>query len=498
MQLNPKLKYILILFSLLLHACATTGVNQQVADFQRPAKYVHFFEVLDRIVVEADARNAASFPVSGFPYLRTNRFLTGLKRDLDTDARKEQWVRWLQQLDMEARKKEIHNLPSNAVRDLALALGEKFDRDTLQARAALYSDKMLNHDLRRADFFEVVEAAAVNIDEYKTAYRIIGLYPITSLPVAFVTNRVQGEFRNWHQKPLDQLPIQGELIVYGPSAPAAYSRLNVSVILNRWRSNALGAPIPSDTDTKTLAAMFAPLIRQDQVHSYDRIGAVVWQDGRVRVDFQQPTVYYYLTHARFKGEPVLQLNYVFWYSARKGPNSPWIERGDLDGLTVRVSLDNDGAPFMLDIMNTCGCYHFYVPDPKRVKRIIPAPGEIDAFVPRWMPESFPQRRLDIQINSGWHQVVHIGAAKDPTVFLPYRLVAYDQLEMLPHPDLRFESIFNSRGIAKDSDRLEFIIFFPMGIPDVGSMRQRGHHAVKLVGRSDFEDPDIFDKSFEFY
>jgi hypothetical protein len=37
----------------------------------------------------------------------------------------------------------------------------------------------------------------------------------------------------------------------------------------------------------------------------------------------------------------------------------------------------------------------------------------------------------------------------------------------------------------------------MGIPDVGSMRQRGHHAVKLVGRSDFEDPDLFDDNFEF-
>jgi hypothetical protein len=75
---------------------------------------------------------------------------------------------------------------------------------------------------------------------------------------------------------------------------------------------------------------------------------------------------------------------------------------------------------------------------------------------------------------------------------------YDQLEMLPRSENTYASIFNSRGIAKDSGRVEFLIFFPMGIPDVGSMRQRGHHAIKLVGRSDFEDPDLFDKNFEFY
>ncbi len=185
--------------------------------FQRPFEDVRFFEALDRSVEEADGKDASAFPVSGFPYLRTNRFLTGLKPNLNTDARKEQWIRWLQQLDIEARKKEIRNLPPGAIRELARELGEEPDRQILQ-----------------------------------------------------------------------------------------------------------------------------------------------------------------------------------------------------------------------------------------------------------------------------------------TKFLPYRLVAYDRLEMLPHSENHYESIFNSRGIAKDSERIEFLIFFPMGIPDVGSMRQRGHHAVKLVGRSHFEDPNLFDDNFEFY
>ena len=498
MRINLSYKRLFLLLLLFLQGCATTGVNQRVAEFQRPVEYVRFFEVLDHIVDEADARNAASFAVSGFPYLRTNRFLTGLKQDLETDARKEQWIRWLQKLDIEARKKEIRNLSSGAIGELARELGEEPDRQILQDRVAEYSEKMLNHDRYRTDFFSTVQSAVTNSDEYRTAYRIMGLYPITSLPVAFVTHSVQDEFKHWHLTPVEQLDIQGKLIAYGPSHPTAYSQFDASMILKRSRSNALGVPIPSAADEKILFAMFAPMIQQDQVQSYDRIGEVLWQDGHVRVDFQRPAVYYYLTHARFKGETILQLNYVFWYSARSGPNSPWIERGDLDGLTVRVSLDNDGLPFMVDIMNTCGCYHFYLPDQKRVKRIIPTPQEVDVFVPQWMPQSFPQRRLNLRLNSGWHQVVHMGVAKKASGFIPYRLVAYGQLEMLPHPDNNYESIFDSRGIAKDSARIEFLIFFPMGIPDVGSMRQRGHHAVKLVGRSDFEDPDLFDNNFEFY
>jgi len=497
-RIGLKYRYLFIILVLLYQGCATTAVNQRVADFQRPAEYVRFFEVLDRYVDEADARNAAAFSVSGFPYLRTNRFLTGLKQDLDSEARQEQWIRWLQQLDSEARKKEIRNLPSGAIRELAHELGEEPDRQTLQDRLADYSEKLLNHDQRRTDFFTTVQATVTNPAEYRTAYRVMGIYPITALPVAVVTHRVQDEFKNWHHAPVAQLDIQGELIAYGPSQPAAYSQAIAGMILKRSRKNALKVPIPSVSDEKALVDMFAPLIHQDQMQSFDRIGAVVWKDGHVRINPQQPMVYYYLTHARFKGEPVLQLNYAFWYSAREGSNSPWIERGTLDGLTVRISLDNDGLPFMVDIMNTCGCYHFYIPDQKRVKRIIPTPQEVDVFVPRWMPESFPHKRLNIRINSGWHQVVHLGAESKPPGFLPYRLVAYDQLEMLPHSENRYESIFNSRGIAKDSERIEFIIFFPMGIPDVGSMRQRGHHAVKLVGRSDFEDPGLFDDNFKFY
>ena len=179
------------------------------------------------------------------------------------------------------------------------------------------------------------------------------------------------------------------------------------------------------------------------------------------------------------------------------PNSPRIERGRLDGLTIRISLDTDGHPFMVDIMNNCGCYHFFVPSQPQVLRILPSPQALDAFVPRWLPETFPHRRLSLRVNSGWHQVDNVDTIDMGPDFIPYQLVPYERLEMLPHDGPAFESIFNSKGIAKNTGRIEPLILFPMGIPNIGSMRQRGHHAIKLVGRAHFDDPDLFDDNFEF-
>jgi len=37
----------------------------------------------------------------------------------------------------------------------------------------------------------------------------------------------------------------------------------------------------------------------------------------------------------------------------------------------------------------------------------------------------------------------------------------------------------------------------MGIPSVGSMRQRGNHPIALRGRVHFDDPYLFEQNFVF-
>jgi hypothetical protein len=69
------------------------------------------------------------------------------------------------------------------------------------------------------------------------------------------------------------------------------------------------------------------------------------------------------------------------------------------------------------------------------------------------------------------------------------------LETLPQEVGQTKSIFDARGIVRGSERVERFILFSMGIPSVGSMRQRGHHAIELIGRVHFDDPHLLDQSF---
>ena len=180
---------IYFIFSILFLIIITSGcagrVSYQFAnDSLRPSEYLRFFDELDSAVYRSGTRNGAYFEVSGFPYLRADRFLVSLKDRLKNDAQKDQWARLMQQLDIEARKTEIQTLPATEVEKLAAAFGHLPDRRILQAKAISYSDKLLAHDQRRPDFYEVLLVTVQDSDEYSTLMRIFGLYPIASIPVA--------------------------------------------------------------------------------------------------------------------------------------------------------------------------------------------------------------------------------------------------------------------------------------------------------------------------
>jgi hypothetical protein len=174
-----------------------------------------------------------------------------------------------------------------------------------------------------------------------------------------------------------------------------------------------------------------------------------------------------------------------------------MERGHLDGTTVRITLDPYGGVVMVDVMNNCGCYHLFVPRQERVRIPVASRWNAAPFVPQWLPQPFPEQRLALRVNSGWHQVQRLLTVNVPADAVRYALVPYEVLERLPHSDGRTESIFNDRGIAKGSQRIEAFLLFSMGIPEIGSMRQRGHHAIELVGREHFDDPYLLERNFLF-
>jgi hypothetical protein len=401
----------------------------------------------------------------------------------------------MQKLGLDSRKREVANLPDEKIPFLMEKDAGVPERDHLVARVESCSSELLSNDQRRPEFFETLYPLVKVPDEYSFLMRAAGFYPLVALPVAIATRNVQRKIRSWYETSLDELPIYGSLQPFAPANRVSLPENEIREMIKESRNNPLGIPLLDPEKKEKLVLSFAPVFIQDVAGPYDRIGRMAWKGDRPEVVSEKPAVYYYISHAFLKGEPIVQINYVLWYSERTGDRSPKIERGHIDGLTIRLSFDGQGELFMVDVVNDCGCYHFFAPEKDRVERVISRAFQFDPFVPQWLPVISPEKSLGIRINSGWHQVQRLIATEEPTPLTYYELIPYDALEALPHKDGRAESIFDARGIVKDSKRIERFILFSMGIPSIGSMRQRGHHAVELIGRTHFDDPYLFEKSF---
>jgi hypothetical protein len=63
------------------------------------------------------------------------------------------------------------------------------------------------------------------------------------------------------------------------------------------------------------------------------------------------------------------------------------------------------------------------------------------------------------------------------------------------PDGERRSLFGSDGLVAGSERPERWLFWPMGVPSAGAMRQWGHHATAFVGRRHFDEPGLLARYF---
>jgi hypothetical protein len=495
MDLLKKPVVSILLFSLLAAGCSSVSKGPSPALTVRPEECRVFFENLDKKVEAAGVRNAADAPVPGFPYLRANRFLAALGPRLKSEAEKDSWVRWLQELDLQGRKTEIRNLPEENLLTLADKKGSEAAREDLLSRLAVCSDQLRDHDRAGQGFFAAVESRIFIPDEYSLFLRVVGVHPLAAIPVAVATENSRVRFQKWFEGEAAKIPVEGKLKTYFPREGISPDPAEIARIVSAAADPHLKAPRPDRAGLEKLARAFAPVIIQDAARPFDSPGKVDWRGDAAEVLPDQPAIYYYFSHSFLNGKPILQIQYVVWYGARGGPNPPWFERGRLDGLTIRFSLDIRGKLFMVDCMNNCGCYHFFAPDRARVNQVLAPSSSTPPFVPQDLPQIGPGERLGLRVNSGWHQVQRLAAVRQADTPVLYDLLPYEDLESLPAGSGPGKSMFNADGIVPGTERSERIFLFPMGIPNVGSMRQRGHHAIDFLGRAHFDDPDLFERNF---
>ncbi len=261
-----------ILFLFLIAGCGALQTSTISWEADRPADCQALLEKLDAAVIKTGVRDAAEAPVAGFPYLRANRFAASLAGTLPDAVAKNAWVQWMSDLDLAAREKEIRNLPAESVTALATS------REDLLLRVRACSKDLYNYDRGRPEFVEILTPRVNVPGEYSSVLRIIGLYPLITLPEYKITDGVRERVRSWYETPCKELRVVGSLRTYRP--PPGQGR-DAREIITASKHNPLDIPMPSADEAREMAVSYAPVIFQDEAAPYDRVGRIAWKGMRV-------------------------------------------------------------------------------------------------------------------------------------------------------------------------------------------------------------------------
>lgn len=481
--------------------CATGPILQKRKPVSAPAADAADCEQLYRRIDEAikyhGVRDGQALPVTGFPYLRTDRFLASFKYQTLDDGASRAWLDYLQRAGERGLTVELSNLDPSI-------------RDTLPAADVIHD---CTGRLRRQDFgsdespdkrsLKKLAAAIQVADEYQTWKRVAGLYWLTAWGVKWGTGRLHRKITNTYQAGIQD----GNRIKYLPPRPESRPDAgDISSIMKRaYRNNALGIPEPDMVDQARLFAAYAPTIVVDTKTDNDRIGSPAWHSSEPTpvIDTANPVVYRLISHTRFHGKILLQLNYIFWFPARPKLSGRDYLGGHLDGLTWRITLSETGEPLAYDSIHNCGCYHLFFPTSFTCVTTRQGVLQEPAFSYQSVADGLTgetHTSLYIAHTSHFLERVHIVSGRDePSSADPetaYRWAEYDTLRSIANADGTRRSLFQENGIVKGTQRNERYFLWPMGIPDPGAMRQWGHHATAFFGRRHFDDPDIIERSFQ--
>ncbi len=431
---------------------------------------------VDELIDAAGVRDAGAPRVPGFPYLRVDRFTASLG-ERATELRGAGFAAWselMAQADRKARAAELAN-SGQPVQDAVID-------------ACRYA-------LAVADGGELAKlrAAAQVPDDYSTALRAVGLYPLSRLAFASGIRDWQQRTREVFAVPLVDLPLSGAVQRYVP-APTPPQ------LASPARSVAFALPAPSRTQFVDWVARHAPALEIDTASDDDRIGTLHWAGHdapAVAVDTRRPAAYVRTAYTHFAGRVRLQIIYTFWFPARPAEHAFDILAGVLDGLLWRVTLDESGAPLVYDSIHPCGCYHLFFPTEAVTAR--PQPDTIDEglFAPQQAPQVAADERIVLRIASRTHYLQRVMARPaDPPAGVTYAVHDESVLLQLPWPAGGTRSAYDAAAFVPGTERAERWLFWPMGIASAGQMRQWGRHPTAFVGRRHFDDARLLDLYFE--
>lgn len=448
------------------------------------------FAALDARIDAADVRDAQARRVDGYPYLRADRY-TVLAKPAGADARAltQAKLERMAALDAEARRVELTNLRANPDELAAV------DRCRQQ---------LLAQTLPQAEEAVVRARPPAAYDE---TLRVVGLYPLTRIPFSWAAAGWESTTREIYATPFPELPVRGARVRYMPGEAVVGSGIAGWLPVSAQGAMAFKQPSLPPERVWRLVRQHAPVIAVETADDDDRIGTVVWRNRGdlvlVAVDSGAPASYARLAWTEINGVPMPQIVYTFWFPARPASHPLDAFAGRPDAIVWRVTLDNTGRPLVYDSIHACGGFHMFFP----TENVRERPGPLDhesaldqtLFVPQVVHSPGPGERVVIYIGAGDHNIQRVAIdSPKPASGVGYRIRDEDELRALPLPAASgggSRSIYDPEGLVPGSERAQRFIYWPMGVPSAGQLRQWGHHATAYVGRRHFDDPRLIDRYF---
>ncbi len=490
-SVNLRALFAVALVALFLASCAIvpkTTRSDRLGGADALGRCADFFAFMDQTSVEKRVLDPGAFRIEGFPYVRVDRFLASFQAQTQEQEAFSVWVDRLQTLDQEARRFEIANRPRAA----EFSSSESTNPFELNVRVSTCGDLLRAADFQSSEQQALLRKRARVPAEYLLFWRAVGLYPITRWLVSIGVS-------NWHAEArrgfTTQPPVSWQSTLYFPEeeGDAADARR----IVSQAERDALGIPVFSKAARGAIFRSYAPVWEVQTEAEFDRIGAPYWaSDNALGVDSRKPTTYTLLSFTRFESQVLTQLNYVIWYPARPKRHALDIYGGLLDGVTYRVTLDDNGEPLIFETIHNCGCYYTAYP-----AHTFKARENIEYAEPPLIlaaPEPDASREMmAVAMASRTHYVQHLYARtrQQPPGRVVYSLADYGELLSLPDGKGGRRSMFAPDSLAPGSERLERFLLWPTGVVSPGAMRQAGRHAVAFVGERHFDDPFALEKMF---
>ena len=470
--------------TLLLVGCASMQPTIAVKGNTVAERCLAFYDDLDQAVAKHSVTPSRPERITGFPYLRMTRFLASYSQQNIDRAALQHWLTHLAAVDLQARSIELASLESLVKSKLSTIYGVD-----LTAMLGNCAQTLVAVDLASPERLALLRKRAVTTSEYRLLNKILGLYPLSNIPVKVGIRQYHDETLAVYAQPLETLPVRGQLQRF--QVPTQSNSIDLSTMVH----DALGIPLPTATQLQSLFTTHAPIWEIDVTGSYDLPGKPFWDaEGKPDVDHSQAIVYRYPSYTHWQGKVLLQLNYLVWFAERPPVGTFDIFSGKLDGLHWRVTLNTDGTVLLYDSMHACGCYHYFFPTtaltlrPKA--RQLPEP----PLLPQHAPQLSSGQSLVIRVSTGSHYIQRLYADTPSGQVFHWR--EYQALYATPVTGGGQRSLFLSDGLVAGSARMERWLLWPMGIPSAGAMRERGRQATAFVGQRHFDDAKLLDVLFE--